>query len=312
MTNGFDGAASRLAINVLVTTCLATLSACGNQGSGGSQVVASVGGDEITETQVNHSLEHQANVRPDQVEKASRKAVAGLVEQTIVLQKARDLKIDRDERVMQNIEAMKRELIVTAYLNRIADGAGKPSDKEIRAYFDENPELFSQRRIYKFQELSIDAAPVQRKEIEAQLALLKTAPEIGEYLKSKNISARSSQSTQPAESVPLVILKRVAALKPGQGLIVSNDGGLRILLLIAAQDSPLTDEQARPVITAFLVAQNKRQAIQRELSSLQAGTKVSYFGKYADMAASAPAAAASTPSTALPVASAEASSAVKR
>ena len=312
MTNGLLIATPRKAIHALLMTCVAALAACGNAGSGGSQVVASVGGDEITETQVNHALERQANVRADQVEGASRKAVSGLVEQTIVLQKAHDLKMDRDERVMQNIEAAKRELIVSAYLDRIAEGAGKPSEKDVQAYYDENPELFSQRRIYTFQDILVNATPAQRQDVQAQLALLKSAPEIGEYLKAKQIPARSTQSTQPAENIPMLLLKRVAMLKVGQGLIVSNDDGLRILLLNAAQDAPLTEEQARPVIGTYLSAQNKRLAVQKELASLQASAKVAYFGKYADMAASAPGRAASTPPTGVPVASADPASASRR
>ncbi len=309
MTNGLDDAIPRRTLAALLVACVATLAACGNSGSAGSQVVAAVGSDEITETQVNHALEHQA-VRPDQVDGASRKAVSGLVEQTIVLQKARDLKLDRDERVVQNIEAAKRELIVGAYLNRIADGAAKPTDKEIQGYYDDNPELFSKRRVYSFQELAIETSPAQSKEVEAQLTQLKSAAEIAAYLKDKQIPTRGKQSTLTAENIPLALLKRVSVLAPGQGLIVSNDGGLRILLLNGFQDAPMTVDQSRSMITAFLVAQGRRQAIQKELASLHASARIAYFGKYADMAASAPAGAAST--TGVPVASAGAASAQQR
>jgi hypothetical protein len=54
----------------------------------------------------------------------------------------------------------------------------------------------------------------------------------------------------------------------------------------------LTKEQATPAITAYLYTQNKRQAVEKELTSLRSGAKVTYFGKYADLGASAPAAAA--------------------
>lgn len=293
MTIGIDSVVPRMAVGSLLLACVAMLAACGNSASSGSQVVASVGGEEITETQVNHALERQANIRPDQLDGASRKAVTSLVEQSIVLQKARDLKLDRDERVMQDIEAMKRELIVNAYLGRIAEGAGKPAEKDIQAYYDEHPELFSQRRTYAFQELTLDVPSSQFKDIEAQLTQLKSSPEIGEYLKARQIPVRSAQSTIQAENIPQALLKRVAPLKPGQGVIVSNDGGLRILMLLDAKDSPLAEADARPLITAYLVTQNKRQAIQKEVASLTTATKVSYFGKYADMAASAPAAATS-------------------
>jgi EpsD family peptidyl-prolyl cis-trans isomerase len=287
MTIGFHAAMPRKLVGALAACCTATLVACGGAGSGNSQVVATVGGDEITETQVNHALERQANLKPEQVESASRQAVSGLVEQAIVLQKAHDLKLDRDERVMQNIEAMKRELIVNAYVSRIADGAGKPADKDIQAYFDDNPVLFSQRRIYTFQELTADAPEAQIKKMEADLTQLKSAPEIADYLKTRQIPVHSTQTTLPAENVP-------QALLVGQGVIVSNGDGLRILMLLAARESPIAEDKARPAILAYLSTQNKRQAIQKELASLHATAKVAYFGKYADLAASAPAAAAST------------------
>ncbi len=304
MTIGFDSVLFRRVAGVLLASGAACLAACSHSGSGGSQVVASVGGDEITETQVNHALERQANLRPDQVDAASRKAVSNLVEQTVVLQKARDLKLDRDERVMQNIETMKREAMVSAYLNRIADGASKPSDKDIQAYFDANPQLFSQRRIYTFQELAVDVPADKVKETEAALAQLKSGPEIGEFLRGKQIPTHATQNVMAAESVPQALLARVAQLKPGQGVIVSNENGLHILLLAATQDQPVDLEKSRPAIAAYLTNQNKRQAVQKELASLQAVAKVSYFGKYADMAASAPSAAGSAVAMAAPSASA--------
>ena len=312
MTIGLNSATPRVGVGALLLACLVTLTACGNAGTGGSQVVASVGSDEITETQVNRALERQAGVRPDQVDGASRKAVSNLVEQSIVLQKAHDLKLDRDERVMQNIEAAKRELVVSAYLNRIAEGAAKPTDKDIQAYYDDNPNLFGKRRVYTFQELAIDVQPSQFKDVETQLAQFKSAADIGAYLKERKIPTRGKQTTLSAENIPLALLARVAALVPGQGLIVSNEGGMRVLLLNEFHDAPMTPEQARPVIGTFLVTQGRRQAVQKELASLQTNARVAYFGKYADMAASAPAGPAASSAMGVPVASVGAASAAQR
>jgi len=134
--------------------------------------------------------------------------------------------------------------------------------------------------------------------MQADLAQMKSAAEITDYLKAKQIPVKATQSTSAAENLPMQLLKRVSSLKPGQGLIVSAPGGFHILLLVAAQDSPVTEEQARPTITAYLMTQNKRQAVEKELASLHAGAKVAYFGKYADMAASAASSAHGTVPTA--------------
>jgi EpsD family peptidyl-prolyl cis-trans isomerase len=265
-----------------------------------TQVVAKVSGEEITEIQVNQALERQPGLKPDQVEPLSRKVVAGLVEQEIVLQKARELKIDRDPRVVQNVEALKRETVARAYLDRIAEGAAKPTPAEQQVYYDANPALFKQRRVYTFQELSVQVSDAQKAAIEAQLSALKSPAELEAYLKAQNIPARSERSTVAAEGVPLALLQRIAGMKAGQGLILPAAGGLRIVLLLGAQDSPVSEEQARPAIGAYLLNQRKREVVEKELASLRTASKVEYFGKYADMAASAasPGAAASAAASA--------------
>ena len=265
-----------------------SLSGCGkSEDTGPTQVVARVSSEEITELQVNQALERQAGLKPDQVEAASRKVVTALVEQEIVVRKARDLKLDREQRVVQKIEAAKRDIIARAYLDRIADGSAKPSTNEVRAYFERNPALFKERRIYSFQELTVEATAEQRGGIEAQLKALKSPSDLVAYLKANKIPARAENTTVAAEHVPLPLLERVSTLKAGQGLIVPVANGLRIVLLTAVQDSPVAEEQARPAIEAFLLNQRKRETVDKELASLRSASQVEYLGKYADMAASA-------------------------
>lgn len=286
--------ADRESLKIVRSVCLtivaasAILSGCGSkEAAGPSQVVANVNGEEITEMQVNQALERQDNLKPDQLEFLSRKVVAALVQQEIVLRKARELKIDREQRVVQNIEALKRETVTRAYLERIADGAAKPSPKDVQEYFDANPALFKQRRIYTFQEVSVQVNDAQKAEIETQISTLKSPTELEGFLKAKQIPTRSDRTTAAAENLPLPLLQRIAVLKPGQGLILPAVGGLRVLLLLSVQESPTTEEQARPAITIYLMNQNKRKAVDMELVSLRTATKVQYFGKYADLAASA-------------------------
>jgi EpsD family peptidyl-prolyl cis-trans isomerase len=265
----------------------AFLAGCGGKApSGPTQVVATVTGEEITELQVNQALERQQGLKPDQVESVSRKLVTGLVDQEIILQKARDLKMDRDQRVVQNVEASKREIIVRAYLERIAEGTAKPTPKEIQVYFEENPALFKERRIYTFQEVSVQATDAQRSAIEKQLMLLKSPAALEAYFKEQNIPARSERSTTAAENIPLPLLQRISTLKNGQGLILPANGGLRIILLLGSQDAPVAEDKAAPAISAFLLSQRKRQNVEKEVVALRAGAKVAYFGKYADLAAS--------------------------
>jgi EpsD family peptidyl-prolyl cis-trans isomerase len=282
----------RHAAQALVCMAAAALFGCSGQApTGPTQVVATVAGEEITELQVNQVLERQQGLKADQVEPVSRKLVAGLVDQEIILQKARELKLDRDQRVVQNAEAAKREIIVRAYLERIAEGAAKPTPKEIQTYFEENPALFKQRRVYTFQEIAVQTSDEQRAGIEKQLTTLKSPADLEAYLKAQSIPAKSDRSTTAAENIPLPLLQRISTMKPGQGLILPANGGLRIVLLLGSQEAPVAEDKAAPAISAFLLSQRKRQTVEKEVASLRSGVKVEYFGKYADLAASGAASA---------------------
>jgi len=276
------------------------LAACGGSDSSApTQAVAKVSKQEITELQLNQVLERQTGIKPDQVDAAQRKALANLVDQQLLVQKAQELKLDREQRVVQAIESAKRDLIARAYLDRVADGAAKPTPEAVRQYYQDKPALFKERRIFSFQELNVNATPEQRADIEQQLKLLKSPAELETYIKAKQIPVRAEQSTVAAENVPLPLLEKLASMKRGQGLVLPTPTGLRIVLIANLQEAPVAEEQARPAIEAFLLNEQKRKTVEKEITSLRAATKVEYYGKFADMPASA--AARTAASAAAPV-----------
>ena len=47
---------------------------------------------------------------------------------------------------MQQIEAARREIISRAYVEKIGEGAPKPTPAEVKAYYEKHPALFANRR----------------------------------------------------------------------------------------------------------------------------------------------------------------------
>ena len=260
-----------------------------------TQAVARVNKDEITEQQVNQVLERQRGIRPDQLEAASQRAVVALVDQEILMQKARELKLDRDAKVVSGLEAAKRELVSRAYVERIADGVAVATPDEVRAYYEGKPALFKDRLVYSLQELAVQATPAQRTEIETRVRSLSSPAELDAYLKAGGFQVRGERSTVPAENLPFALLEKLATVKPGRGIVIPAADGLRIVLVMATESAPVSLQQARPAIEAFIGNERKRAAIDREMQSLRAAASIEYLGKYKSMAASAPAAAASAP-----------------
>ena len=138
------------------------LAACGGSRTRpASQTAAKVNKDEITVHQINFVLQQQRNLRPEQADAASKQILERLIDQQLAVQKADDLKLDRDPRVVQQLEAAHREILARAYLERVGEAATKPTPEEIKKYYDDKPALFKDRRIYSIQEIAIEAKPEQ-------------------------------------------------------------------------------------------------------------------------------------------------------
>jgi hypothetical protein len=124
----------RLSLIALVAAS-ALLAACGDKKEkGASQTAAKVNKAEVTVHQINFVLQQQRNIRPEQADAASKQILERLIDQELALQKADDLKIDRDPRVVQQLEAAKREIIARAYLEKVGEAAPKPTPEEIKKY----------------------------------------------------------------------------------------------------------------------------------------------------------------------------------
>jgi EpsD family peptidyl-prolyl cis-trans isomerase len=108
------------------------LAGCGDkkESKGATQTAVKVNKEEITVHQINFMLQQQRGLKPEQAEAASKQILERLIDQELALQKATELKLDRDPRVMQQLEAAKREIVSRAYLEKAGEAASKPTADE--------------------------------------------------------------------------------------------------------------------------------------------------------------------------------------
>ncbi|OGA99043.1 MAG: peptidyl-prolyl cis-trans isomerase, EpsD family [Burkholderiales bacterium RIFCSPHIGHO2_12_FULL_69_20] len=303
--------AMRLSLIALLTSA-ALLAACGDKKEkGASQTAAKVDKAEVTVHQINFVLQQQRNLRPEQADAASKQILERLIDQELALQKADDLKIDRDPRVVQQLEAAKREIIARAYLEKVGEAAPKPTPEEIKKYYEEKPALFKERRIYSIQEIGIEAKPEQVAELRTQLGASKNISEFVEFLKANDYKFAGNQAVRAAEQLPLQSLDAFAKMKDGQAILNQGPNGVQVVVLASSRSQPVTEEQARPAIEQFLLNDRKRKLIEEDVKKMRAEAKIEYVGKFGEgtpgaAAASAPALApapAATPAPAAPAAS---------
>jgi EpsD family peptidyl-prolyl cis-trans isomerase len=307
--DAFSPSASAMSVKrslLIATACLAVgLASCGGgKDKPASQVAVKVNKEEISVHQINFLLQQQRGLKPEQADAASRQVLERLVDQELALQKAQELKLDRDPRVMQQLEAAKREIIARAYMEKTGDAAAKPSAEEISKYYAGKPALFKDRRLYSLQEIAIEAKPEQVDSLRAKLQAAKSVNEFVDYLKANNFRFAGNQAVRPAEQLPLNMLDTFAKMKDGQSMLLPSANGAQVIVLAGSKVEPVDEARAKPAIEQFLLNDAKRKLVESDVKALRAAAKIEYVGKFAEAAASAaPAAAAAAPVVPIPAAS---------
>lgn len=285
--NGMRISILAFALAVALTGCDKKESA---ESSQATQVAARVNDDEITVHQINFEMAKLSGGNaPSQSEQTANHILNSLIDHHLLAQKAIDEKIDRDPQVLQTLESNRRQILVQAYLQRLAEQAIKPTAAEIDDYYVRNPALFSERRIYRLQEVSIPVTPENSESVKAKLAGIRNMQELAEWLKSVSIPARATQSVKAAEQLPLEILPQLHALKDGKALTLASPNSLNIFYLVGSQTQPISKEQAAPAIERFLLTARKRDLAQAEIKKLRESAKLEYMGEFAKAANTAPA-----------------------
>lgn len=278
---------------LLLALSAVTLVACGDKDDApiASQTAVKVNKDEITVHQINFVLQQQRNLRPEQAEAASKQILERLIDQQLALQKADDLKLDRDPRVVQQLEASRRDILARAYLEKVGEAAARPTPQEIQAYYDEQPALFKERRIYSLQEISIEAKPEQIPELRERLGAAKNVNEFIDFLKAQDFRFSGNQAVRAAEQLPLRSLEAFARMRDGQAALVPSPTGVQVVVLAGSRSQPVSLDQARPAIEQFILNERRRKLVEEDVKAMRTAATVEYVGKYAEAAASAPAAA---------------------
>ena len=260
------------------------LAGCGAKESATTQTAARVNKEEITVHQVGTQLSQQA-VKPDQVQDAERQILERLINRELAVQKAMELKLDREPKVVQAIDSARQDIIARAYADKLGEGAAKPTPAEIRKYYDEHPALFSERKIYQLQEVAVEADTKQVEALKVALPSIKTPDDLATYLKNNNLKFASSASVRAAEQLPLPVLPVFARMSEGQSMLSPTPKGAQIIILRGVRSQPVDGERASRAIEQFLLNEQKRKLMADDLKALRAAAKIDYRGRFA---ASAP------------------------
>ena len=248
----------------------------------------------------------------EQVKQASTAALERLIDQELMVQQAKDRKLDRDPKVMQSLEFARREVLARAYAEQVVGTAARPSEAQISAFYDDNPGLFSKRRIYNLQELNIRMPAERFDEVREKLQSAGNLQQLAAWLTEQNIPFTANAGTKPAEQLPLEMLKGLSQLNPGQVAVSRTPTGALLIFVAGVRDEPIDRTKARPFIEQYLLNQTRTELAKAEVARLRGVATIEYMGDFAPAstpvaaAPAAPAAPAAVPTAPVAVPAADA------
>jgi len=245
------------------------------------ETVATVDGDKIGEAELNLAVSGLGELNEAQASEAKTRLLQALVDQRLVAQAAKDAGLDKEPAVAVAMAQASRQVLAEAYAGRSFKDVAKPSETEIADYYNLHPELFSQRRIYRIQELELKLDPSRVPDVEAKLKSSHSMGDFVNWIKEQGIEAKTAVAVKPAEQIPAPLLDRFSQMKDGQVTILpGRPGHVLVQQLQESQLQPASLEQAHDAIEQVLMAEKRRGLMEADLDKLRQAAKIKYETGY--------------------------------
>jgi len=266
------------AVFALLAPLLLLLNGCSNPtDTRPTQVVARVNGTEISALQVERAARAPATAAMGDV--SHDEIVEKLIDRELAVQRALELKLDRQPEVMLRLEELRREVLAGALAAQLATGRPAPTSEAVRSFYAAHPELFAQRKIYHLRELSLPVSSPLLGELKDRLVRRQSLDEIAAWLSREKAGYGKRDVLRAAEQVPLDALATLQRATDGQTVVFEAPRAIYAYQLLGAQPSPLSLAEATPLIIEHLGRQEADRAMASELKTLRAAARVERVGQ---------------------------------
>ena len=270
---------------VLALSTVFLLAACNDkeEKKSPSQVLAKVNDGEITVHQLNFVLGQVPNASAEQ----KQQILDQLIDQELLVNKATELKLDREPNVVQAIEASKRQILAQAAAERVIGKPAEPSKAAIDDFYAKNSGLFADRKNYEFVMFLLDKSKFDDAVI-AQLDTAVTPMQVKAILDGAKIAYETNEGRRAAEQLPMQMLPKFVAMKQGDILSMNEGDKIMLLQLKDSQPAPVTPAEAEPLIKRYLSTNDAQENAKTKLKALRAAAKIEYLQKFASAPVAAP------------------------
>ena len=259
------------------------LVACGESGSTSAptgQVVARVGGEDVTVGELNAELAElriPKGVERDQLERQATKAI---VERKLLADEARNRKLHESPAYLLQKRRTDELLLVQMLRDQIASSVPKPSRAEAETYINEHPTLFSGRKLYILDQIQFGATTDEA--MMKRISETDTLDQLEQLLIQTGAEYRRAPASLDTASAPVEIASQIESLPSGEVFIVRQGPAFIANRIVETRTTPFSDEKAIEFAQNRLRAERVQERLRKEAQAVteKGKEKVAYQDKY--------------------------------
>lgn len=206
----------------------------------------------------------------------AKRAMESLIDRRLLLQRALEQHLDRVPGVEAALARARENILVQAYLEKLADSHYRYDPAAIGAFYREHPALFAQRRIYRLLELSVAGKPEDLERLAAKAREARTLSEVADWLSARAMPFVIGAATKPAEQIPLAMLPTLAAMRDGEIRVLPTGGGVSVVQVLRSELKPVSEAAAESQIRQHLWSRAGSEALPQELKWLRSKAQIEY------------------------------------
>lgn len=241
------------------------LSACGRDDPKPptGQVIASVGGREITRRELQTEMTGLTAATPAIQKEQQKAALQRLVQRAILVNAAKEQEIDKDPAFALLAQRANDAVMVQMLERKVAASVPAPSDEEVAQFMQTNPDMFAQRKLFDIEQIRMPM-PSDPKIIK-QFEPLKTMDEIAAFLAKQNLPFQRGANVMDARGQDPKLLKSILSLPPGEVFILSSRSEVFLNQIRNTRLVPFEGKEAMQFAVNSLKAQRSREVVARQL-----------------------------------------------
>lgn len=261
--------------HLLIPAVALAVSACNFGGSKPKaptgQVVATVGGHEITVRQLNAELNGAAPVAPAAQKEQKRAALNFMIERRVLADEARKQGIDKDPDFILLSQRAMDTLLAQQLQAKVAAAVPAITLDEATRFENANPNIFAERKIFEVDQIRMNQ-PSDRA-ILAKLQPLKTLDEVVNLLTESKIPFQRGTSTIDAVGQNPKLIDAIVALPPQEVFVFPAGNQIMINQVKSARTEPFTGDVANKYAMNVLRLERTQTAVQRQMAAILAKAK---------------------------------------